>query len=78
VLVCIGAVAAQALLGSDFKVTQSRGKPIESSLAPAVLATVHPSSILREPDATARHAAFEAFVQDLKTAKRLMDKNPPR
>jgi uracil-DNA glycosylase family protein len=78
VLVCMGAVAAQALLGSDFKVTQSRGKPIESPLAPSVLATVHPSSILREPDAAARHAAFEAFVQDLKTAKRLMDNNPPR
>ena len=74
VLVCMGAVAAQGLLGSDFKVTQRRGKPVESPLAPTVLATVHPSSILREPDAAARHQAFEAFVEDLKTAKELMEK----
>src|SRR5215472_2802736 len=50
VLICLGATAAQALLGRQFRVTQKRGKLVESLLAPHVLATVHPSSILRAPD----------------------------
>src|SRR5262249_47704528 len=50
VVVCLGATAAQALLGRDFRVTQRRGELIPSSLAPNVLATVHPSSLLRAPD----------------------------
>ncbi len=70
VLVAMGAVAAQALLGSDFKVTEHHGRPVESPLAPTVIATVHPSSILRQIDATARHEAFEGFVADLKEAAR--------
>ncbi len=65
VLVCLGATAAQALLGRQFRVTQSRGQWVESSLAPYVLATVHPSSILRAPDSTARHAEMARFVHDL-------------
>jgi DNA polymerase len=66
VLVCLGATAAQALLGSQVRVTQDRGKPMESELAECVFVTVHPSSILRAPDAGAREEAFSAFVADLK------------
>ena len=65
VLVCLGAVAAQALLGSKVRVTKDRGKPLESGLAPVVLVTIHPSAILRERDEPARAAAFDAFVADL-------------
>ena len=55
VVVCLGATAAQALLGKNFKVTQQRGEMIASPLAPYVTATVHPSSILRAPDEEIRH-----------------------
>ena len=65
VLVCLGAVAAQALLGSKVRVTQDRGKPLESELAPVVLVTIHPSAILRERDADAREQAYASFVSDL-------------
>jgi uracil-DNA glycosylase len=65
VLVCLGATAAQALLGSSFKVSQQRGEWVPSPLAPLVIATVHPSSILRAPDDEARKQAYEGFVADL-------------
>jgi DNA polymerase len=65
VLVCLGATAAQAVLGPKFRVTEMRGTWIASPLAPNVLATVHPSSILRERDQAAREAAFEGLVADL-------------
>jgi uracil-DNA glycosylase family protein len=65
VLVCLGAIAAKALLGSDFRVTRQRGQLLDSDLAPFVLATVHPSSVLRAPDQKARDAAFRALVDDL-------------
>ncbi len=65
VIVCLGATAAQALLGSGFRVTKDRGRFVESPLAPAVTATVHPSSILRAPDEEARRQETEAFVADL-------------
>jgi uracil-DNA glycosylase family protein len=65
VLVCLGATAAQALLGRDFSVTRQRGQLIESTLAPKVVATVHPSSILRAPDSAAREAQMQEFVRDL-------------
>lgn len=65
-IVCLGATAAKALLGASFKVSVQRGSFVESPLAPLVTATVHPSSILRESDAKARHAAMRAFVSDLK------------
>ena len=55
ILVCLGSTAAQSLLGRDFRVTRQRGQWIRSSLAPWVMATVHPSSILRAPDEDARH-----------------------
>lgn len=65
VLVCLGATAAQALLGKDFSVTRQRGEKIESSLAPVVVATVHPSSILRGRDSESRQLQMEEFVRDL-------------
>jgi uracil-DNA glycosylase family protein len=65
VLVCLGAVAAQSLLGSKVRVTKDRGKPLESELAAVVLVTIHPSAILRERDEPAREQAFRAFVADL-------------
>ena len=65
VLVLLGATAAQALLGSSFRVSRQRGQFLESGLAPRVLATVHPSSILRAPDEEARALAYEGFVADL-------------
>src|SRR5688500_15867022 len=70
VLVCLGAVAAQALLGPKFLVTQQRGKPVESPLARTVIATIHPSSILRQADSEARREAFDSLVADLKVAAR--------
>src|SRR3954471_715840 len=66
VLVCLGATAAQALIAKNFKVSQQRGELIESDLAENVMATVHPSSILRAPDDDTRHAEMARFVADLK------------
>jgi len=67
ILVCLGATAAQSLLGASFRVTKQRGTFVDSPLAPAVTATVHPSSILRAPDEAARELETEAFVRDLTT-----------
>lgn len=66
VLVCLGATAAQALLGPKFRVTKQRGERVQARWAPYVTATVHPSAILRAPDDAARHAEMERFVADLK------------
>jgi uracil-DNA glycosylase len=68
-IVCLGATAAKALLGASFKVSVQRGSFVDSPLAPLVTATVHPSSILREPDSKARDAKMRAFVRDLKKVK---------
>src|SRR5258705_1543392 len=65
-LVCLGATAAQALLGRGFKVTRQRGTFVPSALAPRVTATVHPSSILRAPDQESRRSEMRLFVRDLK------------
>src|SRR5438270_397125 len=74
VIVVLGATAAQALLGSAFRVTQQRGKALENTgLAPYVVATVHPASILRAPDPEAREAEGRAFVEDLRTVQHLLD-----
>jgi DNA polymerase len=71
-LVCLGATAAQALLGSTFKVSTERGKFVESPLASLVMATVHPASVLRAQTDEERHQAMEELVADLRTlAKRL-------
>lgn len=72
VLVCLGASSAQALLGKDFRVTRDRGKLIPSSLAANVIATVHPSSILRAQDEKSRRSQLEAFIKDLKQVARVI------
>jgi len=72
VLVCLGSTAAQALLGRDFRVTRQRGEPVESPLAPHVLATVHPSSILRAGDDDARREQMDDFVADLRAVAALI------
>ena len=66
ILVCLGATAAQALLGRDFRVTQQRGQFIERPGLPLVMATVHPSSILRAADDESRELEMQAFVADLR------------
>jgi uracil-DNA glycosylase len=66
VLVCLGATAAQALLGKTFRVSQQRGEMVPSPLAPVVMATVHPSSILRAADDETRREEMTRFVADLK------------
>ena len=71
VLVCLGATAAQALLGRQFRVSRQRGEPVESALAEHVLATVHPSSILRA-DPETRDLEYAEFVRDLKTVAALL------
>jgi uracil-DNA glycosylase len=72
VLVCLGATAAQALVGRSVRVTVDRGRPLDSPLAEHVLATVHPSSLLRAPEEAARRDAYAAFVADLRVVARLM------
>jgi uracil-DNA glycosylase len=69
VLVCLGATAAQALLGRQFRVTRERGRPVESDLAPNVLATIHPSAVLRADD---RETEFRKLVQDLEVVAGLL------
>lgn len=71
VVVCLGATAAQVFLGKTFRVTQHRGELLSSPLAPRVMATVHPSSILRAPDEKSRHEQEEQFVEDLKKIAKL-------
>ena len=75
VIVCLGATAAQALLGPQFKVTKQRGQFIESTLAPYIMATVHPSSILRAPDDETRHDEKRKFIDDLKKAAHVLSKS---
>jgi DNA polymerase len=70
VLVCLGATAAQALLGRTFRVTKQRGRFVSSDLAPLVTATIHPSAILRAPDEATRRQELEAFVRDLSLVAR--------
>jgi len=73
-IVCLGATAAQALLGRQFKVTAHRGEFVASPLAPLVLATVHPSSILRSPDDDTRRLEMKRFTDDLRTVARALAK----
>jgi uracil-DNA glycosylase family protein len=69
-LVALGATAAQDLFGRSFRVTRERGKPLDFDLAPLVMATVHPSSILRAPDDEARREEYRLFVADLQALAR--------
>lgn len=66
VVVLLGATAAQGVLGSEFRVTRQRGQWVQSNIAPLVMATVHPSSILRAPDDDSRHEEMRKFVVDLR------------
>ena len=77
VLVCLGATAAQSLLGRKFSVSRQRGELVHSELARYVLATVHPSSLLRMPDEKDRHAEFERFVDDLRKVAGLISSRGP-
>ena len=72
VVVCLGATAAQSVLGSSFKLMQQRGQPLASDLAPRVVATIHPSAVLRAPDAAGRRAAFGMLVSDLRVVAGLV------
>jgi len=73
ILVCLGASAAQSLLGRDFRVSRQRGQIVDSHLASAVVATVHPSSILRARDEASREEQLKDFVQDLKFVAKLAE-----
>ena len=75
VLVCLGATAAQAVIGRDFRVSRQRGELVESPLAPYVTATIHPSAILRQRDEADREAQYAAFVGDLRKVATLL--SPP-
>jgi DNA polymerase len=68
-VVALGATAAQALLGAAFRLTRERGRVVASPLAPRVIATVHPSSILRAPDDETRRRELAAFIRDLRTIR---------
>jgi DNA polymerase len=72
VIVCLGATAAQTLVGRTFRVTQQRGVPVPSALAEYVVATVHPSAILRAPDDETRHAEMVRFIADLRAVAELL------
>jgi len=74
IVVVLGATAAQALLGAQFRVTRQRGEFIESTFAPYIMATVHPSSILRAPDEETRRLEHRRFVEDLKKLSQIINK----
>jgi DNA polymerase len=75
VVVLLGATAAQGILGRDFRVTQQRGRWVPSDIAPHVLATVHPSAILRAPDDETRHEEMRRFIADLETVAEQLRKS---
>ena len=73
VVVCLGATAAQALLGRSFRVTQMRGRDVPTTLAPHAMATVHPSSVLRAPDEATRRRELAAFFADIRRVAALLE-----
>ena len=73
ILVCLGATAAMSVFGRDYRVTKERGQFVEHPLAPLATSTVHPSAILRAPDAEQRHAEYEMFLADLKKVRGFME-----
>lgn len=77
VLVLLGATAAQSLFGPSFRITQQRGKKLESDLAPFVIATIHPSAVLRAPDEAAREESYASLVADLKIVAQALRRKPP-
>jgi uracil-DNA glycosylase len=74
-LVALGATATKALLGEDFRVTRQRGEVFESALVPRIVATVHPSAVLRVRRQPGGEEAYQAFVADLREAARLLSEN---
>ncbi len=74
VIACLGATAAKAVIGKDFRVTTQRGRFVESGAAPYVFATLHPSALLRIKDDAEREAAFAQFVKDLKLITRALSR----
>jgi uracil-DNA glycosylase family protein len=76
-IVCLGATAARALLGGDFRVTRRRGEFIVDASGRKLMATVHPSSILRAPDDETRRAETERLVEDLRSAWRQINPRQP-
>jgi uracil-DNA glycosylase family protein len=72
IVVCLGATAAQAVFGPDYRVTKDRGQFVTHPWAPHATSTIHPSAILRSPDEEQRHAEYEKFVADLKKVRALM------
>jgi uracil-DNA glycosylase len=72
IIVCLGATAAQALLGSKFRLTRQRGEAFDHPWGPRVVATIHPSAILRAPDPEQRHAEYSRFVADLKKVREFL------
>lgn len=78
VIVALGATAAKALIGPGFKVSEERGRLVESPLAPFVTATVHPSSVLRAPDDETRRAERARLVDDLRRVAEVLRQRPRR
>ena len=74
IVVCLGATAARTVIGKAHKVLKERGRFFDHPVARSVTATVHPSTILRSPDAEQRHADYEAFVRDLQGVRRKLTK----
>ena len=72
VVVCLGATAAQSMLGASFKLMKQRGQVVSSPSAPRVVATIHPSAVLRAPDAEGRRAAYGMLVADLKVVAKAL------
>ena len=72
VVICLGASAAQSVLGPQFKLMQHRGEVLPSTLAEHVVATIHPSAVLRAPDSEGRRAAFAMLVEDLRVAAKML------
>jgi uracil-DNA glycosylase family protein len=77
VIVCLGAVAAQSVFGPQFKLMQNRGQVLSSDLGEHVVATIHPSAVLRAPDSEGRRATYEMLVADLKVVARALKQKRP-
>jgi DNA polymerase len=71
VIVCLGAVATQAILGRAYRLTKEHGNFVQHRWAPSVTATIHPSAVLRAPDAEQRHASYQQLVADLKKVRQV-------
>lgn len=78
IVVCLGATAAQSLMGRDFRVTENRGKFFETRWAPYLMATVHPSALLRITEEAERHREYRQFVRDLEGVRKKLEEIGPR